>query len=215
MDDRHLLRQGRRRELADAYDSVAEAWYAAHHEDDWWVSGAERFVGMLPPGPRVLDAGCGAGVKAKWLMDRGAVVVGVDLSAKLVAIARRVEPEAEFRVADMQELPADLVGFDGIFAQASILHVPHVEVMDLLAHWRTRMTRGGVLHIAVKERKPGGPREGRKIETLEGVEFTRFFSYWTLEELRFKLMLGGFLTIWESREPSGRAVWLQVVAKAY
>lgn len=204
-----------RAELRDAYDTNAESWHRDHRNDDWWVEGAERFVGMLPPGSRVLDAGCGGGTKAKWLSERGLEVVGADFSENLVAIARGEAPKAEFLVADMQALPLGLDGFDGVFAQASLLHLPHAEIPETLWHWRGRMKHGGILHVAVKERRPGQPREERKTESDYGFEYTRFFSYWTLEELRHKTMLAGFLTVWDSAKVSGRVTWLQIVAKSY
>jgi SAM-dependent methyltransferase len=48
-------------------------------------------LSLLPPvaGKRVLDAGCGPGVYAEWLLDHGAEVVGFDVSPKMIELARR------------------------------------------------------------------------------------------------------------------------------
>ncbi|HEX6641544.1 MAG TPA: methyltransferase domain-containing protein [Thermoanaerobaculia bacterium] len=53
----------------------------------------------------VLDIGCGAGLYCRMAADRGASVYGVDATAMLLGIARRRVPLADFRQADMEDLP--------------------------------------------------------------------------------------------------------------
>lgn len=74
-------------------------------------------AGPLRPGTRVLDVGCGNGALAGSLLERGCHVVGIDLSERGVAIARRAHPSARFEVAAaddkmlsrLSEEPFDLV----------------------------------------------------------------------------------------------------------
>ena len=61
------------------------------------------FAGDLS-GRAVLDAGCGTGYLSKKLRDRGAVVTGIDFSERMIAIARGLHPEMDFRVDDCAEL---------------------------------------------------------------------------------------------------------------
>lgn len=61
---------------------------------------------LVPPGPgRAWDLGCGTGLGARWLMDRGWDVVGVDRSAAMLDLARPRCPTAEFMLAHMERLP--------------------------------------------------------------------------------------------------------------
>lgn len=132
----------RRSELRTYFDHTAvEAW--ARLTSDAPVSGIRATVragrdrmrnmilSWLPQelsGRRVLDAGCGSGAMSVALAERGATVVGIDLSAKLVALARDRLPEhvrdaIELKVGDMTD---PLLGrFD------------HVVAMDSLIHYRT------------------------------------------------------------------------------
>ncbi len=68
-------------------------------------------------GRRVLDAGCGEGYLARVLAARGARVTGIDLSPRLIALAREQDPRGEiaYRVADLSApLPAEVGRFDAI-----------------------------------------------------------------------------------------------------
>jgi predicted TPR repeat methyltransferase len=51
-----------------------------------------------------VDAGCGTGYLSKKLRDRGALVIGIDFSERMIAIARRLYPDMDFRVDDSAEL---------------------------------------------------------------------------------------------------------------
>jgi ubiquinone/menaquinone biosynthesis C-methylase UbiE len=67
-------------------------------------------------GLTVLDAGCGSGAQAEWLLDRGADVIGVDLSPAMIEQAeRRCGGRGRFLVADLAEpLPLGPQSVDGI-----------------------------------------------------------------------------------------------------
>ena len=86
-------------------------------------------------GARVLDAGCGTGAKTAALAARGATVVAVDVSPKLLGIAaKRLDPEVSsrvsFRAADMFD-PA-LGAFDAVVAQDSMIYYAAPELAGRL-----------------------------------------------------------------------------------
>jgi SAM-dependent methyltransferase len=75
---------------------------------------------------RILEVGCGWGELAQWLArDTGAEVVAVDLSPRMVALAR--ERGVEARVADVQELPFEDGAFDVVVAAWMLYHVPELD----------------------------------------------------------------------------------------
>lgn len=104
----------------EAYDRLAPVW-SATTDDGPWNGHLERpaLRSLVPSdlsGTAVLDAGCGAGGQAEWLLDQGAEVIGVDLSPAMVEEARRrCGDRGRFFVADLAEpLPLDPGTVDGI-----------------------------------------------------------------------------------------------------
>ena len=66
----------------------------------------------IGPGTRILDAGCGAGLFAGTAAARGADVVGVDVSAALISVARSRFPDARFEIGDVESLRFEDGSFD-------------------------------------------------------------------------------------------------------
>jgi len=117
------------------YDDIA-AWYdswlgtSAMREDPFWPA-TEALMGELV-GRRVCDLACGQGRVARHLADRGASVVAVDLSAKLLAIARRHEAAQpsgiEYRQGDARHLVGfDDDAFDGVLCFMALMDIPDLE----------------------------------------------------------------------------------------
>ena len=117
---------------AAAYDEIAE-WY------DEQVRGGRLIHDLVVPtllqligaiaGQQVCDLACGQGVVARMLARRGAAVTGIDLSAKLLAIARRdeaAEPRGiTYLLGDAQRL-ADVgdAHFDGVVCNMALMDIP-------------------------------------------------------------------------------------------
>src|SRR5713226_2833520 len=115
-----------------SYEKMAEA-FAARVETKSHNAHYERpaTLSLLPPvaSLRVLDAGCGPGVYAAWLVDHGAQVVGIDASAKMVHLAqRRLGSRADIRQADLGQ---PLSGFEA----GSFDLVVSALVLDYVRDW--------------------------------------------------------------------------------
>src|SRR3712207_2138476 len=84
----------------------------SHHtgHGDFARGAGTWLAGALPAPGRVVELGCGSGISTRLLAEAGHEVVGVDLSADLLAIARERVPEAEFVHASFldYELPGGL-----------------------------------------------------------------------------------------------------------
>ena len=139
-------------EVRSSYDMVAET-YATKFFDELSRKPFDRrlldeFAAALPA-RGVLDVGCGPGHVAGYLSERGLDATGVDLSPAMVEIARRLNPEIPFHVADMRELPAADSSVGGIAAFYSVIHIPRKDVPAVLLEFRRVLILSGRLLVAV------------------------------------------------------------------
>jgi len=202
-------------DLKETYNLIARYWHQDHNSDDWWIEGTKAFIEQLPPGAHILDVGCGSGVKSKYLIEHGFKVTGIDISDKLLEIAREEAPVADFRELSMTELDSMTERFDAVFAQASLLHIPKKQAADVVQQMARRLVPGGLLYIAVKEVREDLPEEGILKESDYGYEYERFFSYFRMAELEKYLTDAGLTVVSTQRNPSptGKTVWLQIIGK--
>jgi SAM-dependent methyltransferase len=93
---------------------------------------AERVRGRGP----VCDLGCGPAQIARYLRDRGVDAFGVDLSAGMLAQARRLNPDLQFLQASMLALGLRSETLAGVAAFYSIIHIARSKVVEALANKR-------------------------------------------------------------------------------
>lgn len=199
-------------DLQATYNKIAEDFFKDHLKDDWWIEGTNRLISFLPKGASVLDVGCGQGLKANYLKTCGFKVLGVDFSEKMIEIGKREFPDVEFRLLNVYELDTLKKKFDCVFAQAVLLHIPKKRVGEVLEKFRRRLKPGGLLYVAVKELKDGAEEKIEK-ESDYGYEYERFFSYFSLRELREDFRRCGFKIIFETTTSSGHSRWLQLIGR--
>lgn len=198
-------------DIRETYNRIAEDWHKDHTSDTWWIEETDRYLSFLPEGGSVLDVGCGSGVKSAYMLQRGFNVTGIDISENLIAIAKRESPQGDFRILSMTELDSMEKAFDGVFAQASLLHIPKNQAADVVKQMARRVRPGGYLYIAVKGLREGNPDEEIKKEDDYGYEYERFFSYYRPEELAKYIEGAGLSVVSNTAATSGNTVWLQIM----
>lgn len=108
----------------------------------------ERFQKYLAPGAAVLDAGCGSGRDSLHFIKAGYAVTAIDASQKMCAFASRLLQQ-EVQQLRFQELDYDAC-FDGIWACASLLHVPEWQQAEVFRRLMCALVPGGVLYASWK-----------------------------------------------------------------
>ncbi len=135
-----------KRIVAEGYDAIAERYLAW---SDLRPSPTRlHYLGvaleLIPPGSRVLELGCGAGIPMTAALAEGRAVTGVDISATQLDMARRNVPSATFILADMTAMDFEPASFDAVVAFYALTHVPRDEQVDLVGRIRTWLRPGGI-----------------------------------------------------------------------
>ena len=119
----------------------------------------DRFLQLLPEGGLILDFGCGSGRDSLYFKQKGYAVEACDGSTQMVRIASEY---TGLSVKQMLFSELDVTDrYDGIFACASILHVPLAELPDILTKMITALKTDGIAYISFKFGEYEGYRNGR------------------------------------------------------
>ena len=186
------------------YDRVADDyWYGTRNHD---VSqNYEAFLEAIEGRPPydIFDLGCGPGRDLQYFNSMGHAVMGLDGSEALVSIARL---NSGCEVLQQNFLAMDLpeCRFDGVFANASLFHVPSQELPRILLEVSTTLKSRGVLFCS----NPRGNNE-------EGLEGSRYSCFFDLDTWRDYVIDAGFVEVQHYFRPTGlprhRQPWLATV----
>jgi ubiquinone/menaquinone biosynthesis C-methylase UbiE len=136
--------------IQKSYDNIAREYadeiYAELADKPFDRELLDRFAKRVGSG-RVCDLGCGPGQIARYLWERGVNVFGLDLSARMLEEARRLNPEIPFVQGSMLALAMGPETLDGITAFYSIIHIPRQQVVTALGEMRRVLKPGGCLLI--------------------------------------------------------------------
>jgi ubiquinone/menaquinone biosynthesis C-methylase UbiE len=133
--------------VEQGYNKIAKDYYT-HRDLNKFNSDLERFASFLPENAHILDAGCGAGIPtAKFLVNRGIKVTGIDLSDTMLNLARKNVPNAEFIKMDMNELEFKENTYEGIISVYSLFHIPKKKHSEIFKAFYKILKPGGILMI--------------------------------------------------------------------
>lgn len=192
--------------VIELYQRHAKEWDAARRRSGWndrvWV---DAFAQELAAGSHVLDLGCGGGEPvARFLVEHGLHVTGVDLSPQMIELARNRLPTLEWIVGDMRRLALDR-RFDGILAWDSYFHLSHDAQRTMFAIFDAHASDRAVLLFNT------GPEHGEATSTYTFKDEQLYHASLAPDEYRALLDRSGFevvLHITNDARSGGRTAWL-------
>ncbi|MFX0195009.1 MAG: class I SAM-dependent methyltransferase [Candidatus Hodarchaeota archaeon] len=159
-----------------AWEHVA-AIYAKKDPVD--VSNAfEFFCNSLFNRARVLDVGCGTGVPfAQFLVEKGYQVVGIDISSRMVQIAKKNVPQATFRELSMTDLDYE-EEFDGIVASYSMLLLDPPRFKNVAKKIVNSLKKRGIFYLSLNEpnEKDSNVDEEAVVEIMGETMYSRAYT---------------------------------------
>ncbi|MEZ2127142.1 MULTISPECIES: class I SAM-dependent methyltransferase [unclassified Sinorhizobium] len=142
----------------------------------------DAFLSELSPGAPVLELGCGGGHDCAYMLSKGFDVMPTDGSVELAKRAEKLldRPVKVMRFESLDEENE----YSGVWAEASLLHMPRAVLPDVLKRINRALKYGGILHASFK----AGDAEG-----YDG--FGRYYNYPSVAWLTERLSEGGWRNV--------------------
>jgi SAM-dependent methyltransferase len=174
------------------YQSRAEAFWEGtrNHDVAQNIDALLRHIRGAPPFT-LLDFGCGPGRDLRAFVALGHRAIGLEGAQALAEMARS-HSGCEVWQQDFLHLLLPVAHFDGIFANASLFHVPRQELPRVLHALRSTLKPGGVLFSS----NPRG-------ENQESINGDRYGAYYDLSTWRGYLVDAGFVELEHYYRPAG------------
>jgi len=189
--------------VVDVYERHARAYDRDRGRSLQERAWLDRFLGHVRPGGTVLDVGCGMGEPlARYLIDRGFGVVGVDASPAMIERCQARFPDSEWLVADMRELDLGR-RFHGILAWDSFFHLAMDDQRGMFPRFASHAGEGAPLMFT------SGPGEGEAIGSYR--EEALYHASLGPSEYEQLLATSGFVVrayLAEDPDCGGHTIWL-------
>lgn len=176
------------------FDGTVNADMSIHHEE---------FLKNLEENACILDAGCGSGRDTKLFKSLGHNVVAIDASAEMCRLASKY---SGVNVKNLRFQDITFVNiFDGIWASASLLHIPSNELYSVLGKLRESLKSNGVFYASFK------------YGDFEGIRNERFFNDLTENAARDLFEKNDFkvLKTWQTEDsrPERNEKWTNILVR--
>ena len=189
--------------VTELYRRHAQAWDEARGDrlrEGAWL---DHFLALLPAGGEVLDLGCGSGRPiARYLIEQGHPVTGVDTSPELIALCSERFPDQTWVVADMRGLDLGR-RFAGILAWHSLFHLRPEDQEAMFAVFAAHAEPGAALMFT------SGWNRGVAMGEFQGERL--YHASLDPDEYHALIKAHGFRTVAHKvgeREAGAGAVWL-------
>jgi mutator protein MutT len=165
----------------------------------------QRFLDLLSPDSLILDLGCGSGQDSRFFLDHGHQVTAVDAVAEIAEYAAKLLGRP-VRVMKAEELDEEGL-YDGIWACASLVHIPKSRMGLIFSRVLNALKPGGIWYTSFK-----------KGETETEDDRQRFFNNYTIPLLQQLLLQFPGAEVIDISESSAllrgkKQVWLSVLVK--
>ncbi|HJD60063.1 MAG TPA: class I SAM-dependent methyltransferase [Rickettsia endosymbiont of Omalisus fontisbellaquei] len=166
----------------------------------------KAFTSYLPNKAHILDAGCGVGRDTKYFLSQGYQVTAFDASAEMVKLATKETGinvlHSTFQDIDFKE------SFDGVWAQATLLHVPYNETTNVYKKIHAALKLEGIFYASYKHGSDQMSANERDFYNMNEDTIKPYFDglfdivrIWTEEDTRSKV------------SPSKDGLWLNFIVK--
>src|SRR4028118_940361 len=140
--------------VEDGYNQIADIYHSLRlAKKDLSYQYFDNLYHLFPESGKVLDLGCGGGQPlTAYFADKGFDVTGVDISQKMIEIAKSQIPQGRFFVSDMVECQFNQEEFDVIVSAFAIIHVPQEKQLSLFKKIFEWLKKNGTAYLVLANR---------------------------------------------------------------
>ncbi|PZD79504.1 trans-aconitate 2-methyltransferase [Mesonia sp. K7] len=159
------------------WDQVALAYQEKFMDLSLYNHTYDAFIRFLPQKASVLDVGCGPGNITRYLLEKNPnhQLLGIDVSPKMVALAAKNNPTADFEVMDCRDISLLSQKFEGIIAGFCIPYLSKTDCQHFFKACADLLQPKGVFYLSFV---PGNPKNSGFISNKQGSRV--YFNYHTL-----------------------------------
>lgn len=188
------------------YNKAAED-YALNRDRFKTIPYLEELHNHLNAHSTILDIGCGAGVPVdRFLVERGHRIIGIDISEKMIELAKNNVPKAEYEVKDMSDLKEDEYNVDAVVSFYAIFHTPREKHQELFRKINSFLPTGGLILITMGS----GEWEGEE-ENFHGAKM--WWSHYGRDKNIQIIKDAGFEILLNKIDTSGNEKHLVILAR--
>lgn len=188
----------------DYYNQNADTFFSGTVSVDLTQT-QNKFLNYLNPGDSILDFGCGSGRDTKYFLKAGMKVDAIDGSEEMCRIASEYTG-IEVQQMLFQELDAH-DQYDGIWACASILHLPKNDLKLVWQKMATALKTHGIIYTSFKYGEFEGERNGRYFTDFTIDTFQTF-----IQDIEGLLIKEDWMT-GDVRPGRGEERWLNLILR--
>ena len=178
------------------YDQIAKVYNRKHFDEKAFDPIINEFAKLLKPGAKVLDLGCGPGGETKKLLQHGFDVTSIDISPKMLSLAKKNVPNGRFLEMDITKMTFPKKTFDAVWTARTLIHLPSSKLDKVLASLNTILIDQGPVCVIVIE----GQSEGLQNEPYDPSGKTKtYFHFFKDHELDQLFINHGFAIIKSKR----------------
>ncbi len=155
----------------------------------------DEFLKLLPENGKVLDAGCGMGADSNYAHSKGFKVIGIDMSEKMLEIARGNNSNVDFRLADIKNIKFAENELDGVIASFSLIHIPKENIPKILRRFALFLKPSGAIYVSVQ----AGESKEIFIDEPLAPEEKLFLNIFSFDEIKNILINEGFEIIYQHK----------------
>jgi len=185
------------------FDEFASEYAGRFANIDAYRKHIDQFCARLSsPSPAILELACGPANVTSYLKQRfpDSGIVALDLSPRMIAIARQVVKGVDFRIMDVREIHSLDLQFDAIMCSFCLPFLSKDDTDKLIADCAAKLKENGILYISTMEGDES--RAGFESTCFSG-DAKVYFNYHLQDDLERALTANGFSVAYAVRQDYG------------